>query len=94
MTQIATPSLALAITCGTLAGLVVGLVYFALLRRAVAGYVKGAQLKGPLLLTALRLAAVLIVFFALVQWSAAAAVAGLVGFTLALLTLRFTVGLD
>ena len=93
MTQIASAN-SLAIACGALAGLAVGLVYFALLRRAVAGYVSGADLKGPVLLTALRFGIAAVAFWLLVQWSGAAAISGLLGFTLAQLGLRAKAGLN
>jgi hypothetical protein len=94
MTLHAAPSLALAISCGALAGLALGLVYFALLRRAITDYLSGAGLKGPVLLTALRFGIAAVAFWLLVQWSGAAAIAGLLGFTLAQLGLRAKAGLS
>jgi len=92
MTEVAATKLALAIACGGAAGLVLGLVYFALLRRSVADYTSSAPLWSPLLLTTLRLAAAAVVFWLLVQWSAAAAISGLLGFTLARFKSRATAG--
>jgi len=92
MTEVAAVRLALAIACGAVSGLAIGLVYFALLRLTVADYVSAAPVRGPLLLTALRLGAAAVVFWLLAQWSAAAAIAGLSGFTLAHLRVRFTTG--
>jgi len=92
MTEVAATNLALAIACGALAGFAVGLVYFALLRRTVADYVSAAPLRGPLLLTAVRLAIAALAFWLLVQWSAAAAISGLLGFTLARFGLRASAG--
>ncbi len=90
----AAPSLALAITCGSLAGFAVGLVYFALLRRTIGDYVHSAAMWAPLLLTVVRLAAAAVVFWLLVQWSATAAISGLIGFTLAGFGLRLRAGLN
>ena len=87
-----TPSFALAIPTGALTGLALGLVYFALLRRTVAYYVGAAPLSRPLLLTALRLALAATAFWLLVEWSAAAAIAGLIGLTLARFSLRAIAG--
>jgi N-ATPase, AtpR subunit len=90
MTNISPAELALPIACGALAGLALGLVYFALLRHTVADYLRAASLWRGVALTAVRFAAAAAVFWLLVHWSAAAAFAGLVGFTLA----RFTLGPD
>lgn len=94
MTDAATPGLALAIVCGVLAGFAVGLAYFAMLRRSVAGFVGAGPVWSPLLWTALRLAAAIGAFWLLVQWSAAAAIAGLIGFTLANVALRSYLGAE
>lgn len=88
MTHVSAAELAVAIAGGGLAGLGVGLLHFALLRRTVADYVNAAPLWSPLLLTAVRFAAAAAVFWLLVQWSAAAAISGLLGFTLARFALR------
>ncbi len=92
MTEAATTNLLLAITCGVLSGLAIGLVYFAVLRRTVTDCVSAAPIWSPLLLTALRLGAAALVFWLLAQWSAAAAISGLLGFTLANLRVPFTAG--
>jgi hypothetical protein len=94
MTQAAATKLAVAVACGGASGFALGLVYFALLRRSVADYVRVAPLWSPLLLTALRLAAAAVVFWLLVQWSAVAAIAAALGFALARFTLRFPAGLS
>jgi len=88
MMEAATVRLTLVIACGLLAGLTVGLVYFSLLRRAVADYVGAAPVRGPILLTALRLIIAALAFWLLVQWSAAAAISALIGFTMARLWVR------
>lgn len=88
MTNISTAELAAALTIGTLAGLAIGLLHFALLRRTVAAYVSAAPLRIPLLQTAARFAAGGAAFWLLVQWNAAAAISGLIGFTLAYFALR------
>lgn len=92
--EAASPNLVLAITCGALAGLAVGIVYFALLRRTVADFVNAASIWSPLLLTALRFGLAALAFWLLVQWSAAAAISGLIGFTLARFGLRATAGVN
>lgn len=92
MMDAATPGLALTIAGGAGAGFAVGLIYFAMLRRAVAGFVGAQPVWSPILWTALRIALAIGAFWLLVQWSAAAAIAGLVGFTLANVTLRLSPG--
>ncbi len=94
MTEAVAARMALAIVGGALSGFAVGFVYFALLRRTVADYVTAAPLWSPLLWTALRLGAALVVFWLLAQWSAAAAISGLLGFTLAHVKLRSCIGLN
>jgi len=92
MTEVA--HLALALICGTLAGLAVGVAYFALLQWSIAGYMGASPLRTPLLLTALRFGLAAAAFWLLVQWSAAAAIGGLLGFTLARFGVRSTMRLD
>jgi dipeptide/tripeptide permease len=92
MSEIAITKLALAVTCGAAVGFAVGLVYFALLRRSVTDYVRGTSVGRPMLLTVLRVAIAGAAFWLLVQWSAAAGIAGLLGFTLARVRLRTTAG--
>jgi hypothetical protein len=81
-------TLVLAVVGGAFAGFVLGFVYLALLRRSVADYTTAAPIWAALVWTALRFGAAFVVFWLLVQWSAAAAIAGLLGFTLAQLRLR------
>jgi len=88
MMEAPTATLVLAIVGGALAGFALGFVHLALLRRSVAGYASATPIWAPPAWTALRFGAALAVFWLLVQWSAAAAIAGLLGFTLAQLSLR------
>jgi hypothetical protein len=92
MSEVAIPNLALTITCSAAVGFAVGLVYFTLLRRSVADYLSGANVPRTMGLTALRAAVAVVAFWLLVQWSAAAGIAGLLGFTLARVRLRTTAG--
>jgi N-ATPase, AtpR subunit len=92
MSEVAITSLALTITGGGAVGFGIGLVYFALLRRSVTDYLGGSSVQRPMLLTALRIAIAAAAFWLLVQWSAAAGIAGLIGFTLARVRLRTPAG--
>jgi len=92
MSEVAITKLALAVACGAAVGFAVGLVYFALLRRSVADYLSGTSVGRPMLLTVLRVVLAGAAFWLLVQWTAAAGIAGLLGFTLARVRLRTTAG--
>jgi hypothetical protein len=92
MSHAAATQMAVTVACGGASGFALGLVYLALLRRAVADYVLARPLWSPLLLTAVRLAAAAVVFWLLVQWSAVAAIAAALGFALARFTPRFPAG--
>lgn len=88
MTQAALETLALDLGCGAVLGAVLGFIYFSLLRRTVVAYASAGRLHGPLLLTAARLALAAAAFWLLVQWSAAAVISALAGFTMARLWVR------
>jgi N-ATPase, AtpR subunit len=71
-----------AVTVGTVAGLLLGVAYFAHLRRTASLYVHGAAPMRAVAETLARVAGALLLFFLLARCSAAAAIGGLVGFSI------------
>jgi hypothetical protein len=68
---------------GAAIGLLGGHCYFSSLRRTVGLYASATPLRGPLVLTFLRIAGAIVAFALLTRWSAMAAIGGLIGFTAA-----------
>jgi hypothetical protein len=75
-----TPDIVIQIVVAGLMGLLIGLVYFAALRRAVRYYVGGAAVAPALALTAFRVTFAIIAFWLIAHWSAVALVSAAAGF--------------
>lgn len=68
---------------GAVAGLLLGLAYFAHMKRTCGGLLNGASLLLPVAETIVRFAAAIAAFALLMRWGAPAAIGGLAGFTVA-----------